>query len=318
MKRVIIDTDPGIDDAAAILMTLGSPELRVEALTTVFGNTPVENCTVNALLILEAAARADIPVFQGASRPYNYAEPAFAAAIHGGDGLGDTGLPTPATEARRGNAVVELITRVMASPGEITVLAIGRLTNVALAIATEPGFAHAIKEIVVMGGAVNVPGNATPTASANLWGDPEAADIVYRSGANVVQIGLDVCEQVEISSAQQAQLWSADTPATRFMQRITPFIQNAYERRGSLRNPGGVRYNDVPAVSYAIDPTLFECKDLQVRIETQGAHTRGQTVTDLRTVADTRIEQEEPNARVAFGVDDARLTQLWVERVAAV
>ena len=100
MKRVIIDTDPGIDDAAAILMALGSQELNVEALTTVFGNTPVENCTVNALRIVEAANRADIPVFQGASRPYNCTEPAFAAAIHGVDGLGDAGLPTPSTPAR--------------------------------------------------------------------------------------------------------------------------------------------------------------------------------------------------------------------------
>ena len=313
MKRVIIDTDPGIDDAAAILMTLGSPELNVEALTTVFGNTPVENCTVNALRILEAANRPDIPVFKGASRPYNCAEPAFAATIHGIDGLGDVNLPTPSTAARKENAVVEMIGRIMASPGDITVLAIGRLTNVALAIAVEPDFAQAVQEIVVMGGAVNVPGNATPTASANLWGDPEAADIVYRSGAKVVQIGLDVCEQVEISAEQQAQLWAADTPATRFMQKITPFIQSAYERRGQLHKPGGVRYNDVPAVSYAIAPTLFECRDLPVQIETKGAHTRGQTVANQRN--DT---EEEPNARVALGVEAARLTQLWIERVAAV
>ena len=313
MKRVIIDTDPGIDDAAAILMTLGSPELSVEALTTVFGNTPVENCTVNALRILEAANRPDIPVFQGAARQYNYAEPAFAAAIHGADGLGDVDLPNPSTAAHKGYAVFEMIDRVMASPGDITVLAIGRLTNLALAIAVEPGFAQAVQEVIVMGGAVNVPGNASPTASANLRGDPEAADIVYRSGAKLVQIGLDVCEQVEISAEQQSQLWAADTSATRFMRLITPFIQSAYERRGRLHNPGGVRYNDVPAVSYAIDPTLFECKDLPVKIETQGAHTRGQTVANQRD-----DPGEEPNARVAFGVDAARLTQLWVERVAAV
>ena len=313
MKRVIIDTDPGIDDAAAILMTLGSPELNVEALTTVFGNTPVENCTVNALRILEAANRADIPVFQGASRPYNCAEPAFAATIHGVDGLGDVDLPTPSTAAQRGNAVIEMINKIMASPGDITVLAIGRLTNVALAIAVEPDFAQAVQEIVVMGGAVNVPGNVTSTASANIFGDPEAADIVYRSGAKLVQIGLDVCEQVEISAAQQAQLWAADTPATRFMQRITPFIQSAYERRGRLHNPGGVRYNDVPAVSYAIAPSLFECKDLPVQIETQGVHTRGQTVANQRDDA-----EEEPNVSVAFGVEAARLTQLWVDRVAAI
>ncbi|MDP7415170.1 MAG: nucleoside hydrolase [SAR202 cluster bacterium] len=313
MKRVIIDTDPGIDDAAAILMTLGSPELDIEAMTTVFGNTPVENCTINALRILEAADRTEIPVYEGSSRPYNCAEPVFAALIHGDDGLGDAGVPMPSTAAQPTNAVIELINRVMTSPGEITVMAIGRLTNVALAMAVEPGFTEAVGEVIVMGGAVSVPGNASPTASANLRGDPEAADVVYRSGANVVQIGLDVCEQVEISLAQQEELWAADTKATRFMHLVSPFIQAAYERRGRLHHPGGVRYNDMPAVSYGIFPELFECRELPVHIEIHGEHTRGMTV------ANQREDPGEPTtAKVAFGVDAARLTQLWVERVAAV
>jgi inosine-uridine nucleoside N-ribohydrolase len=313
MKRVIIDTDPGIDDAAAILMTLGSPELNIEAMTTVFGNTPVENCTINALRILEAAGRSDVPVYEGAGRPYNCAEPFFAALIHGDDGLGDADVPMPSTAAQTTNAVIELINRVMASPGEITVMAIGSLTNVALAMAVEPKFAEAVGEVIVMGGAVNVPGNASPTASANLRGDPEAADVVYRSDAKVVQIGLDVCEKVEISVAQQEELWAADTQATRFMQRVSPFIQAAYERRGRLHHPGGVRYNDMPAVSYGIAPELFECRDLPVKIEILGEHTRGMTVANQR-----EDPGEEPNARVAFDVDADRLTQLWVERVAAV
>jgi len=233
-RRLIIDTDPGIDDAAAILMALGSPEVQVEALTTVFGNTPVQRCTINALRILEVAGRADIPVFQGSARPYDFGEPAFAASIHGKDGLGDAGLPEPSAKAQARAAVLEIVERVMASPGEITIAAIGRLTNVALAISVEPRVADAVQEIVVMGGAVTVPGNASLVASANLIGDPMAADIVYRSGAKIAQIGLDVCDKVEISRVQQEQAWSGDSDAERFMRQLTPFVQRAYNAQGRL------------------------------------------------------------------------------------
>lgn len=310
MKRVIIDTDPGIDDAAAILMALGSPELRVEAMTTVFGNTPVENCTVNALRILEAANCPEIPVYQGAGRPFSFAEPQFAAQVHGDDGLGNAGLPLPLLKPQKRNAILEIIDRVMQAPGEITVLCIGRLTNLALAISVEPKVASAVREVIVMGGAVTVPGNASAVASANLWGDPEAADVVYRSGAKVVQIGLDVCDRVEFTSEQQEQVWQADTPATRFLKAVTPFIQQSYARRGILRNPGGVRYNDVPAVAYTIDPSLFDCQELYIQIETKGTLTRGQTVADMYGHTGQR-----PNATVALDLDAARLTEMWAERV---
>lgn len=312
-KRIIIDTDPGIDDAAAILMALGSPELQVEAFTTVFGNTPVERCTVNALRIAEAANRADIPVFEGIGRPFDFSEPSFAAYIHGEDGLGDVGLPQPSTKPQTRSAVFELVDRIMASPGEITLVAIGRLTNVALAISIEPGIAKAVQEIVVMGGAVTVPGNASPVASANLWGDPQAADIVYRSGARIVQVGLDVCNQVEISPKHQDKAWSSGTPAGELLKKITPFIKAAYNRRGRLDDPDGVRYNDVPAMAYVIDPTLFECRDYYVRIETQGSISRGQTVAYPEDRA-----SEPPNTTVALGVDAPRLVDLWADCVGSI
>ena len=130
--------------------------------------------------------------------------------------------------------------------------------------------AAALQAIIVMGGAVAVPGNASPVASANLWGDPEAADVVYRSGAKIVQVGLDVCNRVEISAAQHQSVWHAQTAATRLLQTIMPYIKERYRQRGLLHHPDGVRYNDVPAVAYAIDPSLFTCRDLSVRIETSG------------------------------------------------
>ena len=308
--RVIIDTDPGIDDAAAILMGLASPEIHVEALTTVFGNTPVANCTRNALRILEAARRTDIPVYEGVGKPYNGTAPMFAAHVHGADGFGDGALPLPTTTCQSRNAILELIDRVLESPGEITLVALGRLTNLALALSVEPQVASALRAIVVMGGAITVPGNASPVASANLWGDPEAADVVYRSGAKIVQIGLDVCNQVEISLEQQQSIWQTQRPATQLLEALTPYLKQSYQQRGLLRHPAGVRYNDVPAMAYAIDASLFTCQDVYIRIETQGQYTRGQTVADLEGQTG-----EKPNATVAFGVDASRLTRLWVERV---
>jgi inosine-uridine nucleoside N-ribohydrolase len=308
--RIIIDTDPGIDDAAAILMGLGSPEVRVEALTTVFGNASVTQSTVNALRLLEAARRTDIPVYQGVGKCYNFTEPMYASQVHGTDGFGNVSWTLPKTPPQRRHAVLELIDRILGAPGEITVVALGRLTNLALAISLEPQVATALRSLIVMGGAITVPGNASPVASANLWGDPEAADLVYRSGAKIVQIGLDVCDQVEISAAQQRHVWLTDTAATRLLQTLTPCLQASYRQRGLLRHPDSIRYNDVPAVAYVIEPSLFTCQHAYVRIETQGQLTRGQTVADLRGQGSA-----PPNVTVAFGVDAARLTHLWGERI---
>jgi inosine-uridine nucleoside N-ribohydrolase len=308
--RVIIDTDPGIDDVASILMGLGSQELQVEALTTVFGNASVTQSTVNALRLLEAAGRTDIPVYQGVGKCYNFTEPTYTAQVHGTDGFGDVAWPLPITPPQRRHAVLEIIDRVLGTPGEVTVLALGRLTNLALAVSVAPQVATTLRSLIVMGGAVTVPGNITPVASANLWGDPEAADVVYRSGAKIIQIGLDICDQVEISGAQQRRVWQANTASTRLLQALTPCLQASYRQRGLLRHPDSIRYNDVPAIAYAIDPSLFTCQDVHVRIETQGQLTRGQTIADLRGQGG-----ELPNVTVAFAVDAARLTQLWVERV---
>ena len=218
VKRVIIDADPGIDDMAAILMALASDRLQVEAFTTIFGNASVEQCTVNTLRILEAAGRADIPVYQGVGKTLTYDEPTYAAHVHGSDGIGDIDAPLPTTKMQERHGVPELIDRVLASPGEITVMAIGRQTNVALAISIEPRFAECVKEIVVMGGAIYQPGNATSVATANIVGDPEACDVVYKSGAKVTQVGMDVCNKVEVSGAQQRRVWDTGTPAARMME----------------------------------------------------------------------------------------------------
>ncbi len=315
MKRVIIDCDPGVDDAAAILFALASPELRVEAVTTIYGNGPVDVCTGNALRILAAAGRVDIPVYRGGGRPLlREPNPGWASQVHGADALGNAAAalgedPPEAVEPQ--HAAVEIARRVMESPGEITVLALGRMTNVALALSLEPGMAGRVAEVVVMGGAVFVPGNVSPVATANLYEDPESADILYRSGAPLAQVGLDVCDRVEFSGEQLNRLREADTPTTRLLTAATPFLQSYYRGRGLLTDPQGVRYNDVPAVAYAINPGWFQTRELYVSVDHHSPVTRGQTVADVRGMTGN-----PPNVRVCLEVDAPALTAAFTERVA--
>ena len=314
MKRVIIDTDPGIDDAAAILFALASPELTVEALTTIFGNGPLEMSTANAFRILQAAGRTDIPIYQGAGRPL-IREPnaGWALHVHGPDGLGDAGaldLPEKTTQPASQHAALKIIELAMASPGELTILALGRLTNVALAMRIEPRLARSVAGIIVMGGAVNVPGNVSPVASANLYEDPEAASIVYESGAPLVQVGLDVCNQVTIARSQLDRIRQAGTAAAQLLTSATPFLQQSYVDRGLQTQAAGARYNDLPAAAYAVAPEWFGCTDYYVQIETHSPITRGQTVADLQAP-----EGKSLNARVCLEVDAAALAETFTQRL---
>ena len=309
MKRIIIDTDPGIDDAAAILMALASPELEVSAVTTIFGNASVESCTANAQQVLAAAGRSDIPLFMGAAKPLlRSANEGWASHIHGGDGLGGAAPPALDSSALGGkHAALAIVDAVMAAPGEVTVLALGRMTNLALAFSLEPLLAGAVQEIVVMGGAVTVPGNVSGVATANLHEDPEAAAIVYRSGAPIVQVGLDVCNRVTVSPAQLEAIAGAGSPATRLLSEATGYLREAYIRTGRIGPDEGVRYNDMPAIGYAIDPGLFTARPALVEIETHSELTKGQTVADWNS--------PEPNARICLEVDAEALTAMFTERL---
>ena len=313
VKRMIIDADPGIDDTAAILMALASDKLQVEAFTTVHGNASVEQCTLNTLRILEAAGRADIPVYEGVGRTLTYHVPTYAPHIHGDDGIGNIDWPMPATSVQERHAVPELIDRVLASPGELTILAIGRQTNVALALSIEPRFADSVAEIIVMGGSLFEPGNVTPLATANIAGDPEAADAVYRSGAKVTQVGLDVCNKVEVSGAQQQRVWNSGTPAARMLESATRFINRAYWNDNRLHNSDGVQYSDLSPTAYAIAPDLFGLREMHVRVETQGEFARGFTVADRR-----KNSTADPNVSVAMEVDAHGVTELWADLVSTI
>ena len=311
MKRVIIDCDPGIDDTAAILLALASPELEVVAVTTTYGNASVETCTANARRVLSLAGRSDIPVFMGAGKPLlRPANEGWASHIHGGDGLGGVigdGSDAPSGQFQEKHATLAITEAVMGAPGELTILALGRMTNVALALSLEPRIAGEVEEIVVMGGAVTVPGNVSGVATANLHEDPEAAAIVYRSGAPVAQVGLDVCNRVTVSPAQLEAIAEAGSRATQLLSEATAYLREAYIRTGRIGPDDGVRYNDMPAIGYAINPGLFTARPAFVEIETHSELTKGQTVADWNAT--------EPNARICLEVDAAALTAMFTERL---
>lgn len=315
-KRVIIDTDPGVDDTAAILLALASPELHVEALTAIYGNGSLPQCAANARHILEVAGRSDIPVYPGARGPLLRRPSAnWAAHIHGEDALGGVAGPDAnrmtSADSVAQHAAVEIARRALESPGEITVLALGRMTNVALALRLAPEIADALASVVVMGGAVRVPGNVSPVATANLHEDPEAAAILYDSGANIVQVGLDVCDRCGFSHEQFERLQKCPAPAVRLLVSASAYTQGAYRRMGRLAHDEAVRYNDVPAVAYVIDPTLMETQRLPVAIDTTSELTRGQTVVDWYG-----LTGREANVDVCLDVDAQRLTDIVVERLA--
>ena len=311
-KPVIIDCDPGIDDAAALFMALASDRLDVLALTTVFGNVGLNQTTINALKILEVSGNGHIPVYKGVGRTFDFKIPANAKHIHGDDGLGDASIPEPSITHKEKHAVNATVDIANNYGGKITYLALGRLTNLALAISLDPNLIDLISEVVVMGGAIHQPGNATPVSSANLYGDVIAASVVYGSGLKIAQIGLDVCNQVELSLPEQEKVWKLNSPVSNFLKEVTPFIQSAYGKSGSTRD-GAVRYNDMPAVGYAIDSSLFGCERLKIGIETEGKYTKGQTVDGTRRdfIGDANF------VNVALTVDDVNLKNLWFETISS-
>ena len=193
-------------------------------------------------------------------------------------GMTVSGISTGRCRGRRrrsGMPFPELIERALASPGELTIMAIGRQTNVALAVSIEPRFAESVAEIVVMGGSIHEPGNISPLATANIGGDPEAADAVYRSGGRVTQVGLDVVNSTEISGARQQRVWDADTPATRMLETATRFIRQAYQKDKRLADSDGVIYSDLSPMAYAIAPERCSSCKICMCVWSRAASFRG-------------------------------------------
>ena len=278
-RKIIIDTDPGIDDAMAILYALASPELDVIGLTTVFGNAHVETCTTNALRILEVAGRSDIPVAQGAGRPLAALYRGPATYVHGENGLADVPLPESTSGPVALDAAHFIIEQVLAAPGEITLVPIGPLTNIALALLLCPELPQHLAGMVIMGGNAFVPGNSSPAAEANIMNDPEAADLVFGADCPIVMCGLDVTEETVMSSEQIAAIGELDNPRARLAAAILPFYRDFHMMAGGL---DGIHVHDSTCITYLIAPDLYGTRQHPIRVDTGHGVGRGKTWPQVR------------------------------------
>ena len=302
MRKIIIDTDPGIDDAIAILLALSAKqELDVVALTTVNGNVTIDKNTKNACRILEIVGRCDIPVYRGSEKPL-VCPVRSSEEVHGKDGLGDTGLPEPKKVPEAEDAVDFLVRRAREEKGELTLLPIGPLTNIAKAVQRDAEFAKNIKEVVIMGGGEKL-GNITPVAEFNFWEDPEAAKIVFEAGfEKVTMIGLDATGYIWLTPAHRELLYQINTPVSRFMYDITRVYSDIHwdwERRM------GCELCDALIPAYLLDPAVITAVDAYVDIETQGI-CAGTSVV----YRSGRYPDKKPNCQVAVGADGKRFFDL--------
>ena len=311
VQKIIIDTDPGIDDAMAIFFALQSSELEVLGLTAVFGNGGVANTASNAVRILETAGREDIPVAAGVNTPLIIPNrSAGGMSVHGHDGLGNAGdqLPQPHGRPIAQNAAAFIVETVMANPEEVTLVPIGPLTNIALALRLEPAIVDMVKGVSLMGGSAFVGGNKSAAAEANLYNDPHAADIVFSAGWPIVMAGWDVNNRFHMNQAYLDQLCALGNPATDFIEAIYPCLQafiNLPEQ--------AIDVPDLLAVAYLVDPTLFTVKRYPVYVETEG-RSAGMTVVDQRHYK--RGDAVDPEVDILLDVDAERLRTLFLARLA--
>lgn len=307
-ERILIDTDPGVDDAMAILLALSSPEVQVEGLTVVFGNSGDVNLLGrNACAILELAGQSDIPVAVGTTNPLVRAYHGRGSTVHGDNGLGDVALPTPAKTPVDQSAAHFIIDKCVANPGEITLVTLGPLTNIALALRIRPDLPRYVRRLVMMGGAVSAPGNVSPVAEANVHNDPEAARLVFNAGWEITMAGLDVTMQVHMDDEYLATVRELGNRAGQFVWDITRFYIAAYHRFGYE----DMVVHDSCALMAIIRPEFFTSKFVYVDVETSGELTRGQTIGDWR-----RQYGHDPQTHVLTGVDDIAFKRLYYERIA--
>ena len=296
---ILLDCDPGHDDAIALLLALGSAEIELRGVSTVAGNQTLEKTTANAIRVLELAGRADVPVAAGAPRPL-VRELYVAADVHGETGLDGPDLPPPQAEPSSRHAIDFLAERLDGA----TLVATGPLTNVALLLARYPDVRP--ERIVLMGGAI-AEGNVTPAAEFNIWADPEAAARVFGSGVDVTMVGLDVTHRALVTGAHAEQLRASGRVAKAVAELLDFYGVFHREVYGFDGSP----VHDAVAVAHVIDPTLLELERLNVRVDCESELCRGRTVVDV-----WRRTGLDPNANVAVGIDSDRFLALLLERLA--
>lgn len=304
--RIIIDCDPGHDDMAAILLAASHPAITIEAITTVCGNASLENTTRNALRIVDAFGL-DVPVHAGAVLPLLHRYE-FPAAFHGPSGMDSSGVELPQTERQADavGAVEAIIAKVDANPGEITLVVIGPMTNIALALALRPDLAQKVRQIVFMGGSATE-GNVTPAAEFNIWADAEAARMVFRSGAKLVMFGLNLTHQTLLSRKDVAEVRAAvtgDNPVADIMA----FYCGTYYAFAGEDKPGAPLH-DPCAVAYLLAPEIFGIRQLPGEVIVDNGPGYGQTLIDFRP-QDPKHDQRVKNVGVAMTVDAQKFTEL--------
>ncbi|KAL7085804.1 hypothetical protein ACP275_14G300400 [Erythranthe tilingii] len=313
-KKIIIDTDPGIDDAMAIFLALQSPEVEVIGLTTIFGNVYTTLATRNALHLLEIAGRTDIPVAEGSQVTITKGTKLrIADFVHGTDGLGNQNFPLPKGKQIDQSAADFLIQQAALYPGKVTVVALGPLTNIALAIQSDPSFVENVGQIVLLGGAFSVNGNVNPASEANIFGDPDAADIVFTSGADVLAIGINVTHQVILTDADREKLAES---SGKFAQYICKILDVYYCYHHDAYSTKGVYLHDPTTVLAAVDPSLITYVEGVVRVQTVGI-TRGLTLfyNNQKRFGEVTEWSDLPTVKVAVTVDASRMVELVMERL---
>src|SRR6266568_764182 len=319
-KKIIFDTDPGTDDALALMLALNSPELDVRAITVVPGNVTAAMGLENALRMVSLANRCDIPVARGAQHPL-FQKLITAEFWHGKNGLADIELPASKckVDSRFGPDVI--IQLVHASPHEIILLPVGPLTNIALAVEKDPSIVPLVKEVILMGGSISG-GNVNAAAEANIHNDPEAAQIVFQAGWPLTMVGLDVGDKTLLSQKYLDQLGQTHGPVNDFIYSVAKFLIN---RSAQFGWPGTPMYDPL-AVGVAIDATLVKSTEMHVDVETRGEFTRGETVANRHGAVERNVlhgdhyviegvDKVAPNAKVCIDVDADRFLQLFVSRI---
>ncbi|EPR18450.1 nucleoside hydrolase [Agrobacterium radiobacter] len=308
-RKIIIDTDPGQDDAAAIMLAFASPEeIDILGLCAVAGNVLLKLTSRNIRIICELCGRTDIPVYEGAEKPL-VRKPITAEHVHGSTGLDGPVLDEPSMEAQKQHAVDFIIETLMREPaGTVTLCTLGALTNVALALLKAPEIADRVKELVMMGGGFFEGGNITPAAEFNIYVDPQAADIVFRSGMPVVMMPLDVTHQLLTTKARVGRIREIGTrPAIAMAEMLEFFERFDIEKYGSDGGP----LHDPTVIAYLIKPELFQGRECNVEIEVHSELTMGMTVVDWWNVT-----ERPANARVMRNVDADGFFELLTERFA--
>ncbi len=305
-KRILIDTDPGIDDALAILLALASPELSLEGLSIVHGNCSLEQAVRNGLSVLELAKAGHIPLARGCELPL--VQPSLLAPeTHGNTGLGYAQLPEPLIQPIGQHGSDFLIEQVMSNPGEITLVAVGPLTNVALAIRKEPRFAKSLKELVIMGGAIRHEGNTTALAEFNTYVDPHATHIVFHAGIPTTLVPLDVTYQCVLMASDVERLMRIDSSIPKFIKAATDFYMEYHDAWQGIK---GCIINDPLALALTFAPELCDYEELPVDVDISGGVSMGKTFADFYN-----YQKKPANMRVALGVRARDFIELFLERM---